>query len=133
MKRRSFFKVAGLLGLSSTVLLANETKEKIKGIYYTAKNPLRWAGKSGSHSPIITQTGEKITVETKHGMSEFHYIVKHTLSTIDGTVIGEQVFFPNMDKVAISQYQVKLPKGTKIYATSFCNLHDLWVSEFTTK
>ena len=62
-------------------------------------------------------------------MSDVHYIVKHSIVTESGEVLGENVFFPS-DKKAISSYEIK-GKHTKLYALSFCNLHDLWVSEFT--
>jgi len=99
-----------------------------KGIFYSSDNQGRWKGKEGSHSPIITVNGNTITVETKHGMSEVHYIVKHTLLTEGGEVLGETVFSPK-DEKAISTFNLKqIPKY--FVATSFCNLHDLWISEY---
>jgi len=63
-------------------------------------------------------------------MSAIHYIVRHTLVTADGTVLGEHTF-SGSDEKAVST--VTLPDGFsgKLIATSFCNLHDLWVSEMT--
>jgi superoxide reductase len=62
-------------------------------------------------------------------MSEKHFIVKHTLITSKGKFIGEKTF-TNTDATAESSYE--LPEGVKgtLLATSFCNLHDLWVTEF---
>ncbi len=82
-----------------------------------------------SHLPQAVVQGNRVYVETPHGMSPEHYIVRHTLATAEGRVVGEQTFSPN-DKRAISQFE--LPAGERsFYITSFCNLHDLWVSAFT--
>ena len=59
-----------------------------------------------------------------------HYIVRHTLVTTDGKVIGAKTFYPS-DKRAESSYQVEAEGGSKFYATSFCNIHDFWVTAFT--
>lgn len=47
----------------------------------------------------------------------------------DGKVVGEKVF-KSSDK-PVSSFD--LPAGFKgrLYVTSFCNLHDLWVTEIT--
>ena len=130
--RRNFMKTslvasAGLMAAVSTSI-AGENKPK--NIFaYSTDDQGRWEGKSGSHAPVITTKDGKTTVETKHGMSDTHYIVKHSIVTESGEVLGENVFFPS-DKKAISTYEIK-GKHTKLYALSFCNLHDLWVTEFT--
>ncbi len=100
-----------------------------KGIIYTKDNPGRWAKKVGSHSPIVTVKGKQVTIETKHGMSEKHYIVKHTLVSGDGKVLGEKTFYPT-DKKPVSVFELE-GKHSVLYATSFCNKHDLWVTEFS--
>ncbi len=136
MKRRDFLK-ASLLGLGSMALVkggevfAGGKKKSCKvdtftNIIYTQNNPGKWAKKVGSHAPVITVKGDKVVVETKHLMSEKHFIVRHTLVLEDGTVLGAKTFTPK-DK-PVSEYT--LPKGYKgkIYATSFCNLHDFWLS-----
>lgn len=141
--RRNFIKTSILLtaGVATTL---NASEEKVKeepkkeavtaeviapkGIFYSSENQGRWKGKDGSHAPIITVDGKKVTIETKHGMSEAHYIVKHMLLTTEGEVLGEMVFFPK-DKKAISTFELKeIPKH--LVATSFCNLHDLWITEY---
>lgn len=67
---------------------------------------------------------------TPHRMTEIHFIVKHTLVTPEGKFIGEKTF-ANTDPAAESSYE--LPEGFKgtLWATSFCSLHDLWLTEFT--
>lgn len=130
--RRDFMKSslvvsAGVLASSALpVSAAENTKESI--FVYSTKNPRRWAGKEGSHAPVVTVEGDTITVETKHGMSEGHYIVKHSLVTDTGEVLGENFFFPT-DEKAISTFEIK-GDYKELFALSFCNLHDLWVTEF---
>ena len=133
-ERRDFLKssltaTTGLLAATAIPAIAKENS--VKNIFaYSASEPGRWEGKAGSHAPVVSVNGNSVIVETKHGMAEMHYIVKHTVVTESGEVLGEQVFFPKTDKKAISTYEIK-GKHTKLYALSFCNLHDLWVSEFT--
>lgn len=132
-KRRDFLKAslvtsAGLV--AATVLPASAAEDTKANIFaYTKEHQGRWEGKAGSHAPVITIEGNKITVETKHGMSEAHYIVKHSLRDSNGNVLGEQVFLPQ-DKKAISTYVVE-GKHAELYALSFCNIHDLWVTKFS--
>ena len=100
------------------------------GIVYTAENPGKWSKKVNGHLPQVKVEGKTVTITTDHTMGEAHYIVRHTLVSEDGTVLGEKVFSP-ADDDAVST--VELPEGHsgKLYATSFCNKHDLWVAEFT--
>jgi superoxide reductase len=100
------------------------------GLVYTKDAPGRWAGKEGAHAPNATIAGAKLTILTPHPMTAQHFIVKHTLLTPDGKVIGEKTFTA-ADPKAESTYD--LPAGFKglLWATSFCNLHDLWLTECT--
>ena len=61
-----------------------------------------------SHLPSIAIDGNQVTVETNHGMSNKHFIVRHTLISKDGEVLGEKTFTPDDDD-AISSYT--LPDG----------------------
>jgi superoxide reductase len=142
--RRNFIKTSLLLtaGVATTLSATEEKakeepqktevkKEEVivpKGIFYSTAEQGRWKGKDGSHAPVITVDGKKVTIETKHSMSEAHYIVKHMLLTTEGEVLGEMVFFPK-DKKAISTFELK-EVPTHLVATSFCNLHDLWITEY---
>ncbi len=99
------------------------------GIVYTAKDPGKWSTKVGSHAPVVTVDGKKVTIETKHGMSEKHYIVRHTLVSADGKVLGAKTFYPT-DK-PISTFELPAGAGGRLYATSFCNLHDFWLTGFS--
>ena len=60
-----------------------------------------WAKKVGGHAPKVTVNGNKIKVETDHGMSSKHYIVRHTIVTLKGEVLAEKTFSP--DDEAISE------------------------------
>jgi len=106
--------------------VAQAAEPEWPGVVYTAEKPGKWAGKAAGHLPKIAVNGQEVTITTTHGMSEAHFIVRHTLVLADGTVAGEKVFTPK-DEKAVSTHQ--LPQGYKgvFYATSFCNMHDLWV------
>jgi superoxide reductase len=98
-------------------------------LIYTKEAPGRWAGKEGAHAPRVAVEGKSVKVVTAHPMTQKHFIVKHTLVTAEGKFIGEKIF-ENTDPAAESSYE--LPEGFKgtLWATSFCNLHDLWLTEF---
>lgn len=86
--------------------------------------------KEGAHVPKVTVKGGKVTILTPHPMTPPHFIVKHTLLTPEGKIIGEKTFTA-ADPKEESVYD--LPAGFKgaLWATSFCNLHDLWLTELT--
>lgn len=131
--RRDFIKgslvAASALAVGS-VKIASAQVAPYTNIIYTADNLGKWEKKVGSHLPSITIEGNKVTLFTKHGMAEKHYIVRHTLVLADGTVVGGKTF-SGTSAEARSSYE--LPAGYKgvIYGTSFCNLHDFWVNEHT--
>ena len=88
------------------------------GLIYTAENPGKWASKVKSHLPVVTVEGNKITVETKHVMSEEHFIVRHTI--VSASDEDAKLLF-------------ELPQGKSAqYAPSFCNRHDMWVAAIPT-
>ena len=131
--RRAFLKksvlvAAGLTG-SAVKIFARDSQKWPAGIVYTADAPGRWAKKVGSHAPQVTIENGKIKALTLHPMTKEHYIVKHTLLTPEGKVLGEKTFYPT-DPRAVSEFEI--PKGEKVlYVTSFCNKHDLWLTEIT--
>ncbi len=102
---------------------------KAPGIIYSKSDQGKWEGKAGSHAPVVHVDGDQVTLVTEHGMSEKHYIVRHTLVTEAGEVIGEKTFYPT-DEKAVSTFILNGKRG-KMTATSFCNKHDLWITEFT--
>jgi len=134
--RRDFLKksivlAAGVVAANSATAFASSGGFP-SGIVYTKANPGKWAKKVGSHAPVVKVEGRKVTLTTKHPMSEKHYIVRHTLVSADGTVLGSKTFYPS-DKEAVSTYELPSGHEYKLYATSFCNLHDFWVTEVSVK
>lgn len=128
--RRDFLKTAAatsVLAFASAPLALAATSADFTNIIYTKANPGRWAGKEGLHVPQVSVSGGKVAVVTNHPMSQAHYIVRHTLVLGDGTFIGAKTFTP-ADKPE-SSYMLPAGYKGKIVVTSFCNLHDFWLTE----
>ena len=133
--RRTFIKtgVAALVGISAaSPLLANVSKPEkeinLPGLIYNEEHPGKWKLKVDSHLPKISITGSKVSITTDHGMSEIHYIVRHTLVDKNGNVIGYKTFYPTDEPK--SSFDIPQGYKGKLFATSFCNKHDFWVKEF---
>ena len=131
--RRAFLK--GSLCVAGVALVGGAAPARAAstfpaGLVYTKDAPGRWAGKEGAHAPKVTVQGRNVKVVTSHPMTPKHFIVKHTLLTAEGKSIGEKTF-ASSDPAAESSYE--LPEGFKgtLWVTSFCNLHDLWLTEWT--
>jgi len=131
-KRRQFLKSSLALTAAATAAIPFSQARAVNitnGVVYTKDNPGRWSKKVASHAPMVKVSGGKIAIQTNHPMTDAHYIVRHTLVTESGNVVGEKTFTPK-DKLAVSEF--KLPKGEKkLIATSFCNQHDLWITEIS--
>lgn len=129
--RRDFLKTtavaASVLAVSSVPAVFAADAPKYTNIIFTKDNPGMWAGKEGAHAPEVTVTGTKIAVVTKHPMSEKHFIVRHTVVLENGTFVGGKTF-THADKPE-SSYELPAGYKGKICVTSFCNLHDFWVTE----
>ncbi len=129
--RRNFLKgsLAATVGLIATAALPASAcgMQQTAGFTYSTNAPGKWKGKEAGHAPKISITGNKVTVSTDHGMSEGHYIVRHTLLDAHGEVLGEQTYYPSQKK-AETTFTIT-GKHSRLYATSFCNLHDLWITE----
>jgi len=127
--RRDFLKTSLVVaaGLAVSQVSPVRAGEFSAGLIYTSDAPGRWLGKEGIHAPVVSREGNKITITTNHPMSAPHYIVRHTLVSAGGEVLGDKTFKPT-DEKAVSVYE--LAEGQKPrYATSFCNQHDFWVTE----
>lgn len=100
------------------------------GIIFTEESQAGWDGKAGSHVPKVTVKDNKVTLLTEHGMSETHFIVRHTLVDEKGTMLGSKTF-SGSDEKAESTFELPAGFKGKLYATSFCNKHDFWLKEFS--
>ena len=127
--KKSILLTGGLAFANTSVAFAAGSRFQA-GIVYTKDNPGRWAKKVGSHAPKVKVEGKEVTLTTMHPMTEKHYIVRHTVVAPDGKVLGEKTFYPS-DKRAVSMYELSAGRKGKLYATSFCNIHDFWVTEFS--
>jgi len=92
--KKSIFLTAGMAVAKSATAFASPGGFP-SGVVYTKDNPGKWAKKVGSHAPEVKVEGKKVTLTTKHPMSEKHYIVRHTLVAADGTVLGSKTFYPS--------------------------------------
>jgi superoxide reductase len=130
--RRDFLKTTAaavsVMALTNAPLAFASGSAEYKNIIFTKDDPGKWTGKEGIHAPMVTVAGNKVTVATtKHPMSESHFIVRHTLVLGDGTFVGATTFTPT-DKPE-STYDLPSGYKGKISATSFCNLHDFWLTD----
>jgi superoxide reductase len=137
--RRTFLKsslaVAAGLAVGHVSTVSADSVSFPDGIVYTKNNPGKWSQKVNGHVPIVNVEGNKVTVTTTHVMTDEHYIVRHTIVSENGNVLGEKTFSPS-DAEAKSVFELSDVRSeyvwdtTTLYATSFCNKHDLWVTEF---
>ncbi len=131
--RRDFLKGSLVLGVAVAAGQAGNVQAGSAfppGLVYTKDNPGRWAGKEGAHVPKVDVAKGKVTILTPHPMTPPHFIVKHTLLTTKGRIIGEKTFTA-ADPKAESTYDLPADFKGALWATSFCNLHDLWLTELT--
>jgi superoxide reductase len=138
MNRRSFIRI-GMAGtatgiIAPQIVLASSMGGKISGnsmaggVYYTKESPGRWAKKAGSHSPIVEKTDNGAQVVTGHPMKQGdHWIIKHVLLDSNFNFISENIFDPEKEKAAVSNFSLNGQSGV-VYALSVCNLHDSWLS-----
>ena len=137
--RRAFLKsslaVAAGMAIGQVSPVSADSVSFPKGVVYTKQNPGKWSKKVAGHLPKVKVEGNKVTVTTTHGMTDEHYIVRHTIVSRNGDVLGEKTFFPS-DAEAKSVFELSgthskyIWDTATLYATSFCNKHDLWVTEF---
>lgn len=129
-QRRMFLKGAAAVAAAAAVTktnLALAAPEGWTNIIFTKENPGIWAGREGAHVPIISVSGRQVTIKNDHVMTAPHYIVRQTLVLADGTFVDGKVF--TFRDEPVSRYQLPAGYSGTIYATSFCNLHDLWIAE----
>ncbi|MCP5003103.1 MAG: hypothetical protein GY941_04000 [Planctomycetes bacterium] len=138
--RRMFIKssmavAAGFAAGHISPVYAGPANNHPRGVFYTKEYPGKWSGKIKGHTPNVQVKKNSVTVTTTHGMTDEHYIVRHTIVSENGEVLGEKTFSPS-DSEAKSVFELQNVNSKyvwntrKLYATSFCNKHDLWVTEF---
>lgn len=133
-KRREFLTTTLALGIGAALGPGREaiaaSASYPTNLLFTAKEPGIWEAKAPGHVPQVSRAGDKVSIFTKHEMTPEHFIVRHTLVAEDGKVIGGKTFQPT-DAEARSEYNLPAGFKGKVYATSFCNKHDLWISELS--
>ncbi|MEJ2611234.1 MAG: desulfoferrodoxin family protein [Candidatus Thiodiazotropha sp.] len=131
MDRRTFLlsssATTAIATLSSIAQATENSSLPPKNLIFTEKNGGKWRSKKGTHVPKFEINGRIVKVNTDHGQSEYHYIVRHTLLLEDGTMVGAKTFMFN--DAPMSEYELPVGYKGRIIATSFCNKHDLWLAE----
>jgi superoxide reductase len=132
MQRREFVTsalatVGGIAAISQQANAAPE--DALENIVFTQAQPGHWKAVEALHVPVVTISGDKMTVRTPHPMSEPHYIVSHTIVLEGSKFLGRKTF--NWKDQPISEHT--LPAGYKgrVMVTSTCNQHDWWLKEVT--
>ncbi len=104
-----------------------------ENIIYTKERPGVWKGKDGGHVPMVEAKKADdvvtLTVQTKHPMTAKHFIVRHTIVSESGQVLGATTF--SWEDKPTSTYEIKLGDigdAQRVFVTSYCNLHDLWLA-----
>jgi len=140
MNRRNFIYLgaaaSGLSLITSPLIIAAEVPKLVGagGLFYTKEAPGRWKGKEGGHLPQMAiekiDNKLKVTVTTEHVMKfHEHHIVKHQLLSQNFEYLDEKMFTdPEKDQDPTSTHELVDYKGEVIYALSFCNKHDTWLS-----
>ena len=142
MDRRNFLGLS-IVGMSGSLLTSHAAVAKSEGgglaggIFYTEKNPGRWADKAGLHLPQLKvkeeKEGTKLTIITPHEVVGYeHYIVKHILLDNKFQFMSEKVFNPEQEPMPVSNHQLGKYKGP-LYVLSVCNLHDTWMNSIVIK
>jgi len=128
MDRRIFLAASTAAGASlpSMVFATDSSGLPPVNVVYTADNLGVHQARKASHLPKIEVFGDKVTVTTPHGSSDEHFIVRHTLLLADGSLVGAKTF-TSKDR-PVSEYKIPAGYKGKIFVTSFCNLHDLWLA-----
>lgn len=133
MDRRNFLATsaaaAALVSLSGTSRAAETPSLPPVNLLFTPNNTGIWESKKATHIPHLEIKGSKVKVTTPHVMQEDHHIVRHTLLLADGKVVGGKTF--TLKDQPISEYDLPAGYKGKIFATSFCNQHDMWLVEAT--
>ncbi|MGD8914163.1 MAG: desulfoferrodoxin family protein [Candidatus Thiodiazotropha sp.] len=131
MNRRDFLitttSTAAVAMLGNNAQASESVSLPPKNLIFTQTDAGVWEKKKGTHIPDIEVKDGKVTITTNHSQSASHYIVRHTLLLSDGTVVGSKTF--SHDNEPVSEYELPAGFKGKLFATSFCNKHDLWLAD----
>lgn len=121
MKKQDFIKFdCGTV--AEVVFVGNDCKEDNALEVLVAKNEDATTEK---HVPYIEEKENgylvKVGKETKHPMLEKHYI-----QFIEIIVDGDKLYRKYLNPGDEPEVFFEVPKGTKVEAKEFCNLHGLW-------
>ncbi|MDE8346224.1 MAG: desulfoferrodoxin family protein [Acidocella sp.] len=127
MKRRNLASTA-MMGAAAAAVLpvaASAKHKKYENLVFTAEDPGHWASVEALHVPVVDVADGVMTVKTPHPMTAPHFIVSHSV-VLEGGVFLDRATFVYTDQPVSTH---TLPAGYKgrVFVTSTCNLHDLWV------
>ena len=129
--RRDFLKTTAaavsVMALTTAPLAFASGATEYKNIIFTKDNPGKWAGKEGIHAPQVTVADGKVTLATTAPDVRKSLHRQTHSGPGDGTFVGGTAF-THEDKPE-SSYDLPAGYKGKISATSFCNLHDFWLTE----
>jgi superoxide reductase len=128
MQRRSFGARAlagGALVAALPLAAKAASGQHWKNLVFTKSDPGHWSAMESLHVPVLTTSGQTLTVHTPHPMSPAHYIVSHTVVLEGGVFLDRKTFTPADEPTSTHT----LPAGYHgdVMVTSTCNLHDFWV------
>ena len=135
MQRRNFGAqaVAGAALVASLPLAAQGQagwrQAGLRNVVFTKTDTGHWRGVESLHVPVLSVSGQTLTVRTPHPMSAAHYIVSHTVVLAGGMFLDRTTFTPADQPVSTHT----LPAGYKgeVIVTSTCNLHDFWLERLS--
>jgi superoxide reductase len=130
-KRRNLAKSVAA-GVAAAVLPASakaDPADTDKNIVFSEDNLGHWKGVEALHVPIVTVSGDTLTIKTPHPVNEVHFIASHTVVLEDGTFLSRRSFSPDEDPV--SEHKLPAVYRGRVTVTSTCNVHDFWVKRIT--
>jgi superoxide reductase len=132
MERRTFLNSA-LLGAAGIAVLPNVASasetDDLANVVFTETDPGHWKAVEKLHVPVVSVSGNKLTVTTPHPMSEAHYIVSHTVVLEGGKFLGRKTF--GWKDRPVSEHDLPPGYKGKVTVTSTCNQHDWWLKTLT--
>ena len=106
---------------------AKDALTKEAGGVFSPSAPGKWAGKEGSHTPVISANADgSVTISTPHGMENDHWIeYVYAKDASSGAVIAI-ANFTGAGTAASLTFTPAAGTATEIQPFSFCNKHNTW-------